>query len=775
MSFERTEHQTTQSQQDAINRSLDGTTPPAQIEGYLLQAYLGSGAFGQVWSAVDRTTGKKVAIKFYNRRSVGDIEPLAREVQKLVVLSADRHVVQLLDVGWEADPPYFVMEFLPRGSLEDLLRSQEKIPVHQALDLCEEVAVGLMHLHGKGVLHCDLKPGNVLLDNDGKPRLADFGQSRLSDEATPSLGTLFYMAPEQADLDATPDARWDVYALGALLYVMLTGKPPYFDHTINTEIEASGDIRSRLSAYRKSISAAGPPRRHRSVSGVDRMLAEIIDRCIAIDPRKRYSSVQSALLALRQRSETIARRPLVLLGLVGPLLLFGVIALFGWTAYRQAVNDTDQAITQKAMQSNKFAAQLAARSAAEQMDEYFRAVEQLASDRDFLVDLEKVFANESLNELRLKLSNPAKNMAPDLDSDRQEFRNHSVRTALQFHLRKRMAEQPIGHVDSWWVYDLYGNQLAGVFAESKDPNKPVKITIGLNYSWRTYFSGLEKDLDEAVPGGPHRYHVDPNPEKRQFITRPNLSAVFKSEATGIWKVAFSTPIRKEGKIVGIAGLTVEMGSFVKFDPGANQYAMMYDSRPGAHTGIILEHPILAEQRKIGNRVPTELIECRLDSPPTDGKQFLDPMGNTSLGTAFNQPSIASAAKVAITEYSTDPSGKKIESSHDSGLRIVVLEDYETVIEPAHALGQRLSWLGAMAATFLVIVSLIMWYLVVRLLRGTRQQLSRTFTAWGNTTPITADGAIDVALETRTGNSANPKTSRGSNDTVMEQRDKNKKK
>ena len=86
-----------------------------------------------------------------------------------------------------------------------------------------EIAVGLMHAHGKGIIHCDLKPANVLLDQDGHPRLADFGQSRLSHEQGAALGTLFYMAPEQADLRAVPNAQWDVYALGAIFYHMLTG------------------------------------------------------------------------------------------------------------------------------------------------------------------------------------------------------------------------------------------------------------------------------------------------------------------------------------------------------------------------------------------------------------------------------------------------------------------------------------------------------------------------------------------------------------------------
>src|SRR5687767_3619564 len=101
------------------------------------------------------------------------------------------------------------MEYLERGSLAELLR-EGALPVGEAVALFRDVAQGLVHAHGKGILHCDLKPANVLLDQDWKPRLADFGQSRLSHEQSPALGTLFYMAPEQADLSALPDAAWDV-------------------------------------------------------------------------------------------------------------------------------------------------------------------------------------------------------------------------------------------------------------------------------------------------------------------------------------------------------------------------------------------------------------------------------------------------------------------------------------------------------------------------------------------------------------------------------------
>ena len=358
MSLDRTQHQSTDELKKARELSLEPKRPPAQVPGYKLQKFLGSGAYGEVWSALDSKTGRSVAIKFYTRRSTSDVQLLAREVEKLVVLAADRYVVQLLDVGWDASPPYYVMDYIEHGSLEDRLNDRKGIPAAEAVELFTELATGMMHLHGKGILHCDLKPGNVLLDQDGKPRVADFGQSRLSTEETAALGTLFFMAPEQADLNAVPDAKWDVYGLGALLFCMLTEKPPYYSTQLANQIETQTEISERLVLYRQGLQSAAKPTEHRSISGVDRALAEILDRCIEADPKKRFSSAQSVLLALRQRELSKARRPLMVLGLIGPLLLIGVMSLFGWWAFRQAVDRSTQEITKKALESNEFAAGL---------------------------------------------------------------------------------------------------------------------------------------------------------------------------------------------------------------------------------------------------------------------------------------------------------------------------------------------------------------------------------------------------------------------------------
>ena len=168
--MDRTEYQSDDQLRHSKKLSVEPTRPPAKIEGYSIQDFVGRGSYGEVWTAIDQKTGKRVAIKFYAQRSNSDVKQLAQEVEKLVVLAADRYVVQLLDVGWDATPPYFVMDYIDHGSLEDQINSGEPVLVERAVEVFRDVATGLMHLHGKGILHCDLKPGNCLLYTSPSPR-----------------------------------------------------------------------------------------------------------------------------------------------------------------------------------------------------------------------------------------------------------------------------------------------------------------------------------------------------------------------------------------------------------------------------------------------------------------------------------------------------------------------------------------------------------------------------------------------------------------------------
>ena len=721
MSSDFTEHQSDGELRQARKLSVEPTRPPSKIEGYNIQSFIGRGSYGEVWLAIDQKTGKRVAIKFYAQRSSVDVKQLAQEVEKLVVLAADRHVVQLLDVGWDASPPYYVMDYIESGSLEDQIKSGASMPVSRAVEVFREVATGLMHLHGKGVLHCDLKPGNVLLDPDGKPRLADFGQSRLKTDNSSALGTLFYMAPEQADLRSAPDAKWDVYGLGAVLFTMLTGKPPYYSDELKQKIENAETLTDRLKIYRQNLGAAKRLKEHRNVPGVDRSLADIIDRCIAARPSDRFASAQSVLVALRQRDLKQQNRPLMALGVIGPLLLLGLISLFGWWAVRQATDDANRAIIHKAGDSNLFAAKLAARSAAEQLNEYFRVVQQVAKDDEFISAFESMRSNEELANLRKQLSDPNRNSIADFNSARESFVANPARRKLQPILQRLLDDRDdeFPEAASWFVTDRAGNQVAAVFEEGK-----MGDTIGKNYSYRTYFTGFTSDVKDDV--GPPQYPVSPEAETRPIIDKPHLSASFISDASGLRKVAFSAPIKDVNlKVIGIVAVTVNLGNLVDFDDSFFHYVMLVDDRKdkqGNNAGIILEHPLFLHARRLDpkGRLPLELMDIRMNMASiVEDEAGLDPLGETPVGQKYDYDRKFIIAKAEVGTNTTDgerDSSEEATVTGTSGIHVVAFEDYDSVLEPSKNLSIRLGRLALLALAILLSVAIGMWFLVKRLFR-----------------------------------------------------------
>jgi hypothetical protein len=738
MAQDRTQHQSSEEEKKARQLSLTAATPPRELPGYRIIRHLGSGAYGEVWAADDLKTGRRVAIKFYVGKSVADVAQLAGEVEKLALLGADRYVVQLLNVDWESDPPYYVMDFLENGSLEERLSNNQTMSLPDALELFKELAIGMMHMHNKGIFHCDLKPGNVMLDQEGKPRIADFGQSRLSSGDRPALGTLFFMAPEQADLNAVPDARWDVYGLGALLFCMLTGRPPYYSQSLARKIDQATEIEDRLSNYREEIRRAPKPTEHRNVPGVDRSLAEIIDRCIAANPSQRFENISSLLVALSQREIARTRRPLMVLGLVGPMLLIGLMSLFGWEAFRRSVNQTQEEITKKAVESNLFASQLAARSASEQIKEYFRAVHQLSRDRQFIELLVDFLADPEVQLWRREVANPANN-ALEAEADdpqsrqvllaREKLRQYSRRSQLQPWLEERLWNQSgeFPESASWFVCDRFGNQIASAFRE---PNQ----TLGKNYAYRTYFTGLDADLALS-----QFKNSETTTDERIVVQASHLSAAFRSDQSNSWKVAFSCPIVSNEQIIGIVAVTVDLGGFVEFVNQTNHYAMLIDDRPGENQGIILEHPlhqkILAEQV----RLPEELGRLIVDLKQAQRNQlFLDPVGSTEIGREYNRPAIIGISPVwlktdQMPRTTFEPAWNMLSEPAPSrqdpiatGLVVMALENHAEVVAPVAGLIEQWRTLALLASTGLLLVSMMMWLFVRKLLQESRQRLERVF-------------------------------------------------
>jgi eukaryotic-like serine/threonine-protein kinase len=711
MPAEPTLPQSNEDRDQAKELSLLRTRPPADIEGYEIESFLGSGAYGEVWVASDMRTSRRVAIKFYTYRGGVDWSLLSREVEKLVFLSADRYVVQLLDVGWDADPPYYVMEFIEQGSLDQWLGEHGTMSVADAVDLFRDVAIGLLHAHGRGVLHCDLKPANVLLDQDRKPRLADFGQSRLTHEQAPSLGTLFYMAPEQADLKAVPDARWDVYALGAMLYCALTGAPPYRMEQHVTEIEEAADLPDRLARYRRIIRSSPAPQQHRKMAGMDRQLADIINKCLAVDPEERFSNVQAVLDALDARERHRTRRPLVVLGFAGPLILLLVMSLFGMRGYQRATQASEAALTSRAQEKNLFAAKAVAGKAAEEIQRYFRAVQRVADEPHFQQLLWQAQRPESeLEQLLVLLRDPNRNNDP-LEA-RDFLWAHPDRQPLQGFIDRLLDENQIENASSWFVTDALGTQIAAAFDDDT-----AASTIGQNYGWRTYFHGEPDDLvDRSEVAGKItiRYAL---PEPGRHIRRTHLSTPFQSKATNLWKVAVSAPIFHQGEFLGVIAVTVDIGVFMRFeDSSPGFFAVLVDGRREGRPGMILQHPLFDDIRATRPRLPESFTARRvaLDQFVSGGSvHYQDPLGEDPLGADYRRRWIAAMVPVVLEVH--DPSLESPELI-DTGLKVLVQEDHVTALAPVHSLGQRLVREGLLALAMVILVILAMWGVVMRAMR-----------------------------------------------------------
>jgi serine/threonine protein kinase len=518
----------------AAERSRWVETPPGAVPGYSLLRSLGGGAFGTVWLASEDNTGKQVAIKFYTHQRGLDWSLLNREVEKLAVLYTSRHIVRLIDVGWNNEPPYYVMEYLASGSLATHLAAGP-LPPHEAVRIAEGVLSALVHAHGSGILHCDLKPANVLLDNEFEPRLCDFGQSRLSNEQNPALGSLFYMAPEQADLQSIPDARWDVYALGALLYHMLCGKPPFWTPEIEESIRSAATLEEKLVVYRQGIRNSPRPTGLRNVPGVDRRLGEIVDRCLQTDSQKRFPNAQAVLDTLVLRARSRARRPLISLGIVGPSLLLLGMAWLVFDLLGTAEKDANVLMTRRANESGILSARIVAQSIGRDLSERQQELIEI-SDR--------ITQDKTLKGLREALA-----AAPAKD----KLTNDKVFAELN--AARKEADERFGKLGlqkdfSWFLTDAQGIQKWR--SPLLEQNWKYPYTLGKNFATRDYFHGLGIN-----------YAAGAEPSSLKPIRVPHISQWFTEMLNERHLVAVSVPVFDESdKVVGVLGRTIEIRSLL---------------------------------------------------------------------------------------------------------------------------------------------------------------------------------------------------------------------
>ena len=261
------------------------------IGGYQIESILGKGGMGVVYKAHELSLNRKVALKVLSQRLSSDQEFITRFKREARVIAALDHpnIVRILSYGEDEDLYYYAMEFIPGKDLGRILKERSAIPLDEALDITAQVAEALVEADHRGVVHRDLKPANIMIDEKGRVHITDFGVAYFKEADTGLtrtgffLGTPEFASPEQAS-GARLDVRSDIYSLGAILYWMLSGKPPF-----------TGDSPQ---AVLIKIATQPLPAIQTINPSVPEPVCALIEKMTAKDPADRYQKPDDVLTAI---------------------------------------------------------------------------------------------------------------------------------------------------------------------------------------------------------------------------------------------------------------------------------------------------------------------------------------------------------------------------------------------------------------------------------------------------------------------------------------------
>jgi hypothetical protein len=269
-----------------------GTALPRSLAGrYRLDALIGSGGMGRVYRARDLTLGRPVAVKVLPADLAKDADAVRRFGREARAVASLSHpgIVTVFDAGVADEVPYIVMEYVEGRTLVEVLRREGPLDPPRAAGIAADVADALDAAHACGVVHRDVKPGNIMLTAGGDVRVMDFGIAlSLDADATvtrSAMGTPTYAAPEQAD-GGPVDGRTDVYALGVVLYELLTGRPPF---------EAKSPL-AVLAMHRDTVPDSPSSR----VAAVPAAVDAVVATALAKRPGERFQSAGAMADALRR-------------------------------------------------------------------------------------------------------------------------------------------------------------------------------------------------------------------------------------------------------------------------------------------------------------------------------------------------------------------------------------------------------------------------------------------------------------------------------------------
>ena len=488
-----------------LSAALDDIEPPelggTLIGPYRLGGLLGAGGVGLVYEAVDVRPrairpGQKVALKIL-AAGVDAPDQLVREAQLAAALEHE-HILPVYEVGEHDGISYFTMKRVEGGPLKTPAASSR-----EAAEVTLKIAKAVRFAHRHGILHRDLKPANVLVDEDGRPFVTDFGLAEREETADGKVraGTPEYMAPET--WDAKPASTVvDVWGVGTILYQLLAGRPPF-------------EAPSLQELQRKICGEAPPP-----LVGIPADLAAICQRCLQREPAYRYVSAHELALDLERflANEPVHARPLgffargwrrvtrhPVMAVLSVLLLSVAIGLCfallsGMRAQRAAtIAELERTRAQQtAFRTAEYAAKYAADDVARQFRRHSDVVE--AAGRDARV---------------------ARAIADQVQAQ-------AMCDAL-------LAEHKAETFNAWYLFDATG-VMWGRAPLTPNDNR------GRSYAWRDYFVGAEK-LGRSV------------------VSRPYVSSVFRSESDDLYEIAISFPVHDEARrFVGVLVTAIRTGA-----------------------------------------------------------------------------------------------------------------------------------------------------------------------------------------------------------------------
>jgi serine/threonine protein kinase len=284
------------------------TVVPLEFCGFLLLQAIGFGGMGTVYKAVDLALNRTLAIKILRRKLAANsefMENFRREAQAAAAVT-HHNVCRVFSFGEYQGQCYLVMELLERGSLDDRLTKIGKVPEKEVLDVGIQIAAGLNAALDTGLLHRDVKPGNILFNEQGVPKIVDFGLARPKDadhqsanSAEPVWGTPYYIAPEKLT-SHTEDFRSDIYSLGATLFHAMTGRPPFDAATaVDVAVKHATTPAYSLRTYLPTVQDT---------------TAQVIGRMLAKIPSERYDSYDELIADLQKAKAALAElenKPLI--------------------------------------------------------------------------------------------------------------------------------------------------------------------------------------------------------------------------------------------------------------------------------------------------------------------------------------------------------------------------------------------------------------------------------------------------------------------------------